>query len=75
MTKKRGKIHNKLKQEQPILFHSKEECCGCLACGAICPMQNITVSVDEEGFEYPVISGEKCVKCNSCISVCPLKIK
>lgn len=39
------------------------------------PMQNITVSVDEEGFEYPVISGEKCVKCNSCISVCPLKIK
>lgn len=63
----------KAERNYPILFTSKDECCGCLACAAICPMQTIKVSIDEEGVEYPAIDRKKCVKCYSCISVCPLK--
>ncbi|MCR5670845.1 MAG: 4Fe-4S dicluster domain-containing protein [Butyrivibrio sp.] len=57
----------------PILYEKKEDCCGCTACFAICPVYAVEMIEDEEGFEYPVIDPEKCVRCNSCIKVCPIK--
>ncbi len=57
----------------PVLFNCKEDCCGCSACYAICPVRAITMTPDEEGFLYPVIDGDKCVRCGTCLSVCPLK--
>mgnify|MGYP000171639617 CR=1 FL=1 len=39
----------------PILFKSKEDCCGCTACYAICPKMAISMVEDEEGFDYPQI--------------------
>lgn len=60
-------------KEKPVLFNSKEECCGCTACFSICPMRAINMNEDEEGFLYPHINEEKCVKCYKCIKVCPLK--
>lgn len=62
-------------QEIPILFKRKEECCGCTACYAICPKKAISMTVDEEGFEYPLIDEKKCICCYLCIKVCPIKIK
>lgn len=56
----------------PILYHRKEECCGCTACYAICPMTAILMVEDEEGFEYPKVDGEKCIRCYRCIEVCPI---
>lgn len=44
----------------PILFKSKEDCCGCTACYAICPKMAISMVEDEEGFDYPQ-SDEKSV--------------
>ena len=41
----------------------KEECCGCNACGDICPRNAISFKTDEEGFWYPVIDNEKCIDC------------
>lgn len=62
-------------QEIPILFKRKEECCGCTACYAICPKEAISMTVDEEGFEYPLIDEKKCICCHRCIDVCPIKIE
>ena len=62
-------------QEIPILFKRKEECCGCSACYAICPKKAISMPVDEEGFEYPLIDDKKCIRCYRCAEVCPIKIK
>ena len=60
-------------RELPVLFDRQEECCGCTACLAVCPMQAITMEADLEGFDYPTINEQKCIKCYSCIEVCPLK--
>lgn len=60
-------------QNIPILFKSKEECCGCSACYAICPKNAISMKPDDEGFLYPEIDSEICICCKRCISVCPIK--
>lgn len=59
--------------DMPILFNRKEECCGCMACYAVCPSKAISMIEDEEGFDYPYIEQKKCVRCYKCISVCPIK--
>ena len=53
----------------------KEECCGCNACGDICPRNAISFKTDEEGFWYPAIDNEKCIDCGMCVKVCPVKTK
>ncbi|MBQ6636354.1 MAG: 4Fe-4S dicluster domain-containing protein [Lachnospiraceae bacterium] len=60
-------------KELPILFTNKDECCGCSACCEICPQSAITMSEDEEGFDYPVIDQDRCVHCGLCLRVCPVK--
>ena len=62
-----------MEREIPVLYKRKEECCGCTACYAICPMSAITMFEDEEGFEYPEINESICVKCLKCLNVCPMK--
>lgn len=62
-------------KEKPILYNRKEDCCGCTACYAACPMSAIEMVEDEEGFDYPFINDEKCVKCYKCVLACPIKNK
>ena len=57
----------------PVLYEKRENCCGCTACFAICPVQAISMLPDEEGFLYPVVDAEKCIRCYKCISVCAFK--
>lgn len=57
----------------PILFETKELCCGCSACFSICPKRAIEMIEDEEGFDYPIINQEKCIRCYQCLKVCPIK--
>lgn len=61
------------KVKKPILFEKKENCCGCSACFAICPMNAINMRADEEGFLYPEIDETKCVGCGKCVSICAFK--
>ena len=55
------------------LFKNKEECCGCTACYSACLVEAISMTADEEGFEYPQINSDKCIGCGKCITVCPFK--
>lgn len=48
----------------------KEICTGCGACYSACPINCITMAVDEEGFYYPN-KGANCIQCNKCLRVCP----
>lgn len=56
-----------------IEIKRKEECCGCNACGDICPKEAISFSVDNEGFWYPQIDNNKCINCGLCDKVCPIE--
>ena len=50
----------------------KDKCCGCSACFSACGHQAITMQLDSEGFEYPIIDQKVCVDCGLCQSVCPV---
>lgn len=52
---------------------SKEKCCGCSACEAVCPKKAIIMSSDEQGFLYPTVDHEECVSCGLCLKVCTAK--
>lgn len=67
-------INSKAEEKEiPKLYSDKENCCGCSACYAICPVAAITMTHDEEGFLYPTINAERCVRCYRCLSVCDFK--
>lgn len=55
----------------PIDRLSKEECCGCNACGDICPTDAIVFETDNEGFWYPKVNYDKCTHCELCTRICP----
>lgn len=57
----------------PKLYENRENCCGCSACYAVCPVDAISMEPDEEGFLYPTVDAGKCIKCYRCISVCAFK--
>lgn len=64
-----------MEKEYPVLFESKDKCCGCMACYAVCPKHTISIYTDEEGFEYPKVNTENCIKCYQCLKVCQYKQK
>lgn len=66
-------LREKVDRTCPTLFKDKEDCCGCVACVAACPVRALTMIVDEEGFFYPALCMGKCIKCYLCVRVCPLK--
>ena len=50
----------------------KLKCCGCNACGSVCPKQAISLQLDEYGFIFPVIDESKCIDCGLCLRTCPM---
>ena len=57
----------------PFLYKSDKDCCGCAACMNVCPQNAISMEKRENGFCFPIINPLKCVGCNSCIRVCNYK--
>lgn len=55
-----------------IQITHKSACCGCNACGDVCPTQAISFKTDNEGFWYPEVDKGKCVDCGLCEKVCPI---
>ena len=56
-----------------INITNKVDCCGCNACGDICPKDAITFETDIEGFWYPKVDRDKCIDCGLCEKTCPIK--
>lgn len=50
----------------------KTLCCGCNACGDICPKDAITFKSDAEGFWYPEVDLSLCISCGLCEKTCPM---
>ena len=50
----------------------REDCTGCGACENICPVNAVSMDVDEEGFWYVHIDRQVCISCERCINVCPV---
>lgn len=49
-----------------------DRCCGCRACGDVCPKTCISFISDKEGFAYPVVDSVNCIDCGKCAKVCPV---
>lgn len=62
-----------MERQIPVLFDSKEDCCGCGACENICPKNAVTMEEDEYGYLFPQINSALCIRCNSCVRVCGYK--
>lgn len=58
-----------------ISIKNNVDCCGCNACGDVCPKGSITFQVDHEGFWYPVVDMATCIDCKLCENVCPILTK
>jgi len=56
-----------------INISRKEDCCGCNACGDVCPKNAVVFKTDSEGFRYPEVDPDKCVSCGLCIRTCPVQ--
>ena len=54
-----------------IYITNKSGCCGCNACGDVCPKNAIRFEADDEGFLYPHVDKTLCVNCGLCDKVCP----
>ena len=54
-----------------IQITDKSKCCGCNACGDVCPKDAITFKTDIEGFWYPEVNMDRCIDCGLCEKVCP----
>lgn len=55
-----------------IDIQNKVDCCGCNACGDVCPKGSITFKNDIEGFWYPEVDLETCIDCHLCQKICPI---
>lgn len=56
------------------LYKEDKQCCGCAACEAVCPTNNIRMKLNVEGYYYPILlAEEKCIGCGQCLKVCPMK--
>lgn len=54
----------------PVLFDTKENCCGCGACLNVCPKNAVSMAEDSSGYIYPQIDESLCVRCGKCKEVC-----
>lgn len=55
-----------------IIVKKKKDCCGCSACMSICGKNAISLQLDEEGFQYPLVDLSLCVDCGLCEKACPI---
>lgn len=45
-------------------------CTSCQMCSAVCPVEAISISLNEQGFYRPNVNYEKCIDCGLCVKNC-----
>lgn len=58
-------------RQLPVLA-SHDACCGCMACGEVCPKSCISFNTGNDGFWYPQINNDVCIGCHACERACPV---
>lgn len=53
-----------------INLPGSDDCTGCGACAAVCPVRCISMEQDDEGFFRPRIDYDKCIECRQCEKSC-----
>ena len=66
-------VISKYRDEKDVTVQclKREYCSGCGACMNLCPVQAITMEMDDEGFWAPVVDEAKCTHCGLCKKRCP----
>ena len=54
-----------------LTTYNPAQCYGCRACEQVCPKNAISMTLNSEGFLYPVVSAMKCIDCSLCYKTCP----
>lgn len=49
------------------------QCTGCGACAAVCPVGAIRMDADRDGFCVPVTDLMRCMECGKCDKICPVE--
>lgn len=52
--------------------YNRSLCCGCGACEVACPVDAISMKLDEEGFWKANVNEDNCISCGKCRKACPL---
>lgn len=45
-------------------------CTSCQVCGALCPVDAISIQMNREGFYRPIVDESKCIACGQCVKIC-----
>ena len=72
-TRYRNREADKKTKPLPELYEARENCCGCTACFAVCPVGASEMEPDAEGLLAPTVDAERCVRCYRWLSVCAFK--
>ena len=54
---------------------ANEQCTGCAACAAICPVEAIILTENENGFREPIVKAKTCINCTLCQKTCREQIE
>lgn len=54
------------------ILEIKKHCTGCAGCVDMCPVDALSLQLNDDGFFRPVLDNSKCIDCGKCVKTCPV---